>query len=1140
MNRSGLKVLAAGSLALLAACGNDGGGGGGGGGGGSLFVQSCSLGCSSGQGGAQVSCAIVNTFQNQELSLLFSEPVAIGSVTTSSFRIVDVVTGQVPNGTFLLDPTNPRRVIFRPALIFTVGGAVEFGFDMGASYQVFLPGTAQGDPPPFVESTSGAENRSRLLCSITTDQGVADSVPGPPQVAAFVDVVDVGGAVLPDQPADGTVNVSLGTDITFTFNDLMDIGSLIQPGTGTSPSISVVVDGDGDPITTGDQVGVAGTYTFDVDLAQLTTTVVFHPSAGLPSAGTGTPKRKIIVTVPGSVVDISGKPISNPGTFIFEPQAIAFPPVSLAEDFQTTIAAEIDESGASMWSQLKPGGLAGRMLGKGVGGGSGRLGPLDVAASTTLTLDTSPIAASATLSFAANPCSGESFELDGQIFTFLTTPIGANDITRRANTELTVDQAVFQLSQLAFSQPLTFEAIGGDTIRVTANQAGSAGNAFQLVTPGNSLLSSVLNCAGGGTPALQWSGATLAGGGDGEVFAARTLLDNFDYQANPGGTPSDILVDDGVFEFSRITLGTGSRLVLRGTNPGRLFARGRVNVNTGAVIDVSGADGPAQVSTLPDGELGGAGGPNGGSGGKGGDRPDINDPSFTTISAPAVPAIQNPGASLDGEDGQGVGLQGTLAAGMGGIGWPTIPPQSTFDFGTWHGNIDFITTLCRTFNVSGPGSGGGYALDGGDGVAMVPIFIDSAQMNLAVPQPTDSAGASNTPGVTPGGNSGPLGIEPPGAPRDVRLLDPDAGDLRGGSGGGGAGGNIYGLEGFSFDFVTCALISSYPTHSGAAGGGAGGGVQVQAGETINLNGTVDAAGGLGGSGVPPAGVTPGTEAFSLAGYSVPGGGGSGGAVLVQANRINLSAALGNRVDVSGGVGGTGLQGALGGDGSPGLVRLEDTIGTLNAPAAAAVIAPILPNSSEEILSVGQSAFMLGTTLPGAFSGAQSCWFRPDGSFFSLTFDDDGPGSFGWDATLIVDFGGGPQEISYRDPAQNGGIGALGGQSPEQFWGTLLDRDLGGGQVGAPIVVRFQGAQSVNVSFAKVSPGDPYSVGCNVDDSVQSAQIQNLTPWVNHPAELNAFVPPPNMIRFVVIFDESHADADNVLGLTNVQIQALPN
>ena len=60
-----------------------------------------------------------------------------------------------------------------------------------------------------MQSAGGANNVSRLLCTITTDQGVADAVPGAPQAAVFVDVIDPAtGQVTFDQPAGGAQTVT--------------------------------------------------------------------------------------------------------------------------------------------------------------------------------------------------------------------------------------------------------------------------------------------------------------------------------------------------------------------------------------------------------------------------------------------------------------------------------------------------------------------------------------------------------------------------------------------------------------------------------------------------------------------------------------------------------------------------------------------------------------------------------------------------------------------------------------------------------------------------------------------------------------------------------------------------------------------
>jgi hypothetical protein len=156
--------------------------------------------------------------------------------------------------------------------------------------------------------------------------------------------------------------------------------------------------------------------------------------------------------------------------------------------------------------------------------------------------------------------------------------------------------------------------------------------------------------------------------------------------------------------------------------------------------------------------------------------------------------------------------------------------------------------------------------------------------------------------------------------------------------------------------------------------------------------------------------------------------------------------------------------------------------------------------------------------------------RPSGSFFSLDFKFDAPLVPGWDLDLILNFGGGQPNVvvPYRKP--NGIL--PGGQTFEQLWGQLLDRDLTPPQMGAPLVVRFQGAKLSG------SMPDP----CNVQNSGPLSPIApgTLTPWVNHPSELRAFSTAVDMVRFVVIFDASKLDFSNIVGVTNLRIFANPN
>ena len=122
--RTSVLLLLALSLAACSQDGNEAGSDGG-----DLFVETCSLGCTSGQGGSQILCSIVNAYQNQEISILFSEPVDPQSVNASSFRVVKVATGTTPVGTFLIDAVNPKKLIFRPSLSFGPSGNPEFGLE---------------------------------------------------------------------------------------------------------------------------------------------------------------------------------------------------------------------------------------------------------------------------------------------------------------------------------------------------------------------------------------------------------------------------------------------------------------------------------------------------------------------------------------------------------------------------------------------------------------------------------------------------------------------------------------------------------------------------------------------------------------------------------------------------------------------------------------------------------------------------------------------------------------------------------------------------------------------------------------------------------------------------------------------------
>jgi hypothetical protein len=138
---------------------------------------------------------------------------------------------------------------------------------------------------------------------------------------------------------------------------------------------------------------------------------------------------------------------------------------------------------------------------------------------------------------------------------------------------------------------------------------------------------------------------------------------------------------------------------------------------------------------------------------------------------------------------------------------------------------------------------------------------------------------------------------------------------------------------------------------------------------------------------------------------------------------------------------------------------------------------------------------------------------------------------GWNMDLLYNPGSGTVTIPFR---------GFNTELP-MSWENLFGKSLGtqGGTVAAaPIVVRFQGALATQT--------EDY---CNLDlnDSSTSIVSGSVTPWVDHPALLNGFLPPPNLLRFVVIFDNTRVGGDNprqlldqVEGIDSFWVRVLPD
>jgi hypothetical protein len=1081
------------SLLLAGAIASCGGGGSSGGGGGAMYITTCSLGCGNGAGASIVTCSIAQHSLNGDVTVYFSEPVLASSVSPSSFQLIDVNTGQSPVGTRFIDSTDPsgKKMIFRPAVFFDANGNTIFGFNPGATYRVTIPGQMHGDPGPFVTSTTGNVNQSRMQCDFATTSTIEDPVVGPPRVTVLVQPAVAGDPSHggPLEPATGQANIWRNSPIVMRFNDIMNPATLLNPNTHEPVLITVQVDTDGNLQTVADRVTLFGQVVLNIDLIALRTDLTFTAANGMPSGrDLDGNLRQIVVTIPNTVTDLVGHGCANPGDYIFTPEVVLQPPTTLpdanGENFTDTSNEDVKTSGAD-WGN-------GRVT-RGWGGGSGRLGALRVPTLQSLSLD-----------------------CDGTEIRNVSIPNNASNFT-------------------------------------VVQTTGTLDNAHPAVNP--------------------------------------TAPDEF--SPLPQNWPT-VVVTDGVFEFSSLNIDVGATLTIHGTtHPARLFSRGPVSVL--GSIDIRGETSAIHDSEDPHGDPGGAGGPSGGHGGAGGDR--WNNMGNIDIENCTPPGIDNPGAVLQGGRGHGVGGPGFRGGGFGGINNPNPGPTQTCvctdpalllgELMSDPGNLlDGNPGFCTIRQVSSPGGGGAYATSGtaGDPLSSIPFAMD----------PITGDQVSNLATPAQGGDSATLGIEPPDPESGHRIRKLAGANLRGGAGGGGGGSQLFDTAqdgnvppfGVCYDEVNdCSFnftyITHYRDHSACGGGGAGGALQLVSGEQIHLSGSIRANGGDGGSSFFNILVIPNLDGPRKS-RACPGGAGSGGAVRIQAQLLDILARDPNdphdapRVDVSGGVGGMWSSsyplGAVnpiisvlgkGGDGGQGLMRLEDLSGGTNPPTTlmtrcseAPKLAPYdAVNDVCGKLSLSVGPWDLSINRPETFSGASSCWMKAPGNYFQLDFVADdlthNPPIYGWNMDVVYHDTASNTDVltTYRgrdantpfptgDFESNLGtaVNYLNAASPPgNAYGTgAFDPS----RFGTYLAVRFQGAVA-DLDTVGRSPCDLVIMG-------SGSQIEpgSLTPWVSNPAELNNFRPRPNIVRFCVTFDRSLALAAGVNslinGVTNLKIQVLPN
>ena len=154
----------------------------------SMRVESCSLGCTSGGPGLEVSCPITSIPMNREVRIRFSRPVDPASLSVVTVMIIDHATGQNALGTRFVDPGDPNTVVFRPSFALDPSGNPVFGFLANTTYQVLVPGVSQGDSPPYVRSadSDALPNRTRMRCNVA----ILDEFDSPATTTCAGDGVD--------------------------------------------------------------------------------------------------------------------------------------------------------------------------------------------------------------------------------------------------------------------------------------------------------------------------------------------------------------------------------------------------------------------------------------------------------------------------------------------------------------------------------------------------------------------------------------------------------------------------------------------------------------------------------------------------------------------------------------------------------------------------------------------------------------------------------------------------------------------------------------------------------------------------------------------------------------------------------------
>jgi hypothetical protein len=367
-----VSALAAAALAMLAACG------GGGGGSSDLRVKSTIFGFDPFTGnfdasGQQGEAPLIP--QNMCLVFDFSANLNPASVSTQSIVVQELDTsvsppapGPLAAATFQVAGS---RLIICPLITFTDTN-VSYGFNPSKTYQVLFqvaPATT------IVTSTDGkgikAADRGPYVFRTSTT--IFDQIPGAPKPTMLL-LDHATGAVL--SPAAAPFKPV--PDVQITFNEPVLPPTAVDPGgVGTSPSIHVELDGDGDPTTNNDRTTLPGFYSLNE--TDSNAVVTWH--SALSEIPTDQPVGLLyVITVDGTVQDLAGNSkiseTNDPGandvfTFITIPGNPNTNADPLIEPFDNQDNSD-DSVTSAKWGTAVAG-----FLTAGVGGGTGKDGAFD-------------------------------------------------------------------------------------------------------------------------------------------------------------------------------------------------------------------------------------------------------------------------------------------------------------------------------------------------------------------------------------------------------------------------------------------------------------------------------------------------------------------------------------------------------------------------------------------------------------------------------------------------------------------------------------------------------------------------------------------------------------------------------------------